>query len=78
MDKCLAFGIMMFAFGLACGMLLTDFLWRVKIREKATTGFRLPVWGKLYNVSEDKPLDVEMLEDLLQDSAGAEHAGSDK
>jgi hypothetical protein len=29
-----------------------DFLWRVRIREKAVTGFRLPLLGKLYEVRE--------------------------
>lgn len=34
----------------AIGMLACDWLWRRKIKEKATLGFRLEVDGKLYSV----------------------------
>ncbi len=42
--------IFAFGCGLYSGMLLTNFLWVVKIREKAVTGIRLEVRGKLYEV----------------------------
>lgn len=41
-----------FGIGLCSGMLLTNFLWVVKIREKAASGFRLEVRGRLYDVRE--------------------------
>lgn len=40
-------------FGFAFGLWSANLAWRAKIREKATSGFRLPVGGKLYLVRED-------------------------
>lgn len=44
-----------FGLGLCAGMLLSHFLWCIKIREKAITGFRLAVSGRLYTIREDTP-----------------------
>lgn len=40
--------------GAALGGWAVEFLWRLKIREKADLGTRLECSGKLYNVVEDK------------------------
>jgi len=44
-----------FLLGMTVGTIAIDLLWRLKIREKAATGFRLHVLGKLYRVTEDDP-----------------------
>lgn len=38
--------------GLVSGMVLVSFLWRIKIREKAASGFRLECGGRLYDIRE--------------------------
>lgn len=39
-------------FGLCVGLWTANKLWKVKIREKAASGFRLECDGKLYDVRE--------------------------
>lgn len=38
--------------GLIGGLVLSDFLWRVKIRERGATGIRLLVLGHFYEVRD--------------------------
>lgn len=38
--------------GFSLGFFITDWAWKIRIKEKALSGFRLVVWGTLYEVKE--------------------------
>ena len=46
--------IAFFGMGLCAGVLLANFLWRLKLRERADLGIRLEMGEKLYEIREYK------------------------